>query len=168
MYCKPIDRMPRNYLVLIIMVDSRQKGARVETLVRDKLRELTGLQWERVPSSGALDPKHGLKGDLYIPGEKNLYCVEVKGYADDHVSSKILTDKSPQLFEWWQQTIRESEQVGKLPLLIFKHDRSKIFCAYHEIPTEIAFMWVNRNGVNFNISLLEDFVKYEKPKFILV
>ena len=49
------------------MVDPRAKGARAETQVRDKLRELTALNWERVPSSGALDPKHGLKGDLYVP-----------------------------------------------------------------------------------------------------
>ena len=61
------------------MVDPRAKGARTETTVRDTLRKATGLQWERVPGSGALDEKHGLKGDLYVPGEKNKFCVEVKG-----------------------------------------------------------------------------------------
>lgn len=148
------------------MVDSRQKGARTETVVRDRLRELTGLGWERVPSSGALDPKHGLKGDLYIPNEKNLYCVEVKGYADDHLTSKILTDKDPQLFQWWEQAVRQGIQVGKTPLLVFKHDRSKIFCAYQDLPTAASFIWVSRDAVNFNVSLLDDFIKCEKPKFI--
>ena len=57
------------------MVDSRAKGARGEYLVRDLLREYTNLQFERVPNSGALEY---LKGDLYIPHEKNKYCIEVK------------------------------------------------------------------------------------------
>ena len=43
------------------VVDSRAKGARGEYLVRDLLREHTGLQFERVPMSGALEY---LKGDL--------------------------------------------------------------------------------------------------------
>ena len=37
------------------MVDSRAKGARGEYLVRDMLRQHTGHQFERVPSSGALE-----------------------------------------------------------------------------------------------------------------
>ena len=37
------------------MVDSRAKGARGEYLVRDMLREATGLKFERVPASGALE-----------------------------------------------------------------------------------------------------------------
>jgi hypothetical protein len=51
-----------------IMVDSRAKGARGEYAVRDLLREYTDLQFERVPSSGALEY---LKGDLYIPHVDN-------------------------------------------------------------------------------------------------
>ena len=71
-------------------VDPRAKGARAETVVRDELRKLTGLKWERVPGSGALDPKHLLKGDLYVVGEKNLYCVEVKHYKDCHIALNVL------------------------------------------------------------------------------
>ena len=55
------------------MVDSRAKGARGEYLVRDMLREHSNLQFERVPNSGALEY---LKGDLYIPHEKNIYCMK--------------------------------------------------------------------------------------------
>ena len=66
------------------MVDSRAKGARGEYLVRDMLREYTGLKFERVPSSGALEY---LKGDLYIPHEKNHYCIEVKNYSESVDSS---------------------------------------------------------------------------------
>ena len=59
------------------MVDSRAKGARGEYLVRDLLRQHTDLQFERVPSSGALEY---LKGDLYVPHEKNKYCIEAVSY----------------------------------------------------------------------------------------
>lgn len=151
------------------MVDPRAKGARAETLIRDQLRTLTGLVWERVPSSGALDPKHGLKGDLYVPNEKNLYVVEVKHYAEDHLTSNILTDKSPQLLTWWQQATRQGHQVSKIPLLIFKHDRSKVFAAFEEVPTgTYRYLYINNSGYEFFVCLLEDWIRHEQPKFILV
>jgi hypothetical protein len=149
-------------------VDPRAKGARAETLIRDQLRTLTGLTWERVPSSGALDPKHGLKGDLYVPNEKNLYAVEVKHYAEDHLTSSILTAKDPTLITWWEQALRQGKQVNKIPLLIFKHDRSKIFCAFSDLPTgPFRFISICAKDHYFNVSLLEDFIKHERPKFIL-
>lgn len=150
------------------MVDSRDKGARAELVARDILRENTGLAWERVPGSGALDEKHQLKGDLYIPGEKNLYCVEVKHYKECHIDHTLLTGKSPQILEWWNQTVRQASQVNKKPLLIFKHDRSKLFAAYYESPIEdYNYIIVNRGNYSFVISLLELYLIHEKPKFII-
>ncbi len=149
------------------MVDPRAKGARAETLIRDQLRELTKLQWERVPSSGALDPKHGLKGDLYIPNEKNLYVVEVKHYEEDHITSKVLTGKSPQFFEWWEQATRQGKQVDKIPLLIFKFNRSKTFVAFTDMPTK-NYRWLLISALEHEVyvSLLEEWHNAEKPKFI--
>ncbi len=149
------------------MVDSREKGARAETVVRDELRTLTGHKWERVPGSGALDEKHGLKGDLYIPQKDNVYAVEVKHYAEDHFNSGLFTDKNPQLIEWWKQAKRQATQVGKKPLLLFKHDRSKIFAAYEDMPSgdyRLAFITVL--DYNFYISKLTDWISNEKPEFI--
>ncbi len=149
------------------MVDSRQKGARTETKVKEFLREYTGLKWERVPGSGALNEKHGLKGDLYIPGEKNIYCIEVKGYADDHLTSHVLTSKSPTLLDWWQQTLRESKQVSKQPLLFFKFDRSKIFVAFEDMPNDsYPYIYVNRDEYKFFVALAEDWITSETIKFI--
>jgi len=149
------------------MVDSRVKGATGETKVRDVLRQYTKLQWERVPGSGALDHKHGLKGDLYVPGKVNRYCVEVKNYKDDHLTSKILTSKNPQLIEWWEQTLRESKQVGKKPLLIFKFDRSKLFVAYQDFPPDsLAFLGIHTDEHDFYVSMLEDLLLLHQPRFI--
>lgn len=151
-----------------MVIDSRAKGARAETAIRDRMRELTDLNWERVPSSGALDPKHGLKGDLYVPNEKNLYSVEVKHYAEDQLSTSLFTAKSPTLLEWWDQTLRQGRQVAKQPLLIFKHDRSKIFTAFENTPTaDYMYVYVNYYKAHpFYISLLDDWMLHEDPKFI--
>lgn len=149
------------------MVDSRAKGARTETVVRDLLRKHTKLGWERVPGSGALDEKHGLKGDLYVPNANNLYCTEVKGYAEDHLTSAILSSKSPQLLEFWEQSIRQGKQVKKTPLLIFKYDRSKVFVAFDWMPNDTySYMYINRDGYEFYVSLLEDWLINEQPKFV--
>lgn len=149
------------------MTDSRAKGSRAELVVRDYLRELTGLNWERVPMSGALSPIHQLKGDLYLVNCNNNYCIEVKHYADDHFTSKLLTSKTPQLIEWWEQTVREAMEVDKEPLLIFKFDRSKLFVAYEMKPTvEYNYTHINVNGYSFNVSLLNDWISKEKPQWL--
>jgi hypothetical protein len=112
------------------MVDSRAKGARGEYAVRDLLREYTDLQFERVPSSGALEY---LKGDLYIPHVdntpvKNRFCIEVKNYADSPLSDKIFTqEKTNNLIRWWNKLVIQAEGGDQEPLLFFKYNRSKIF-----------------------------------------
>jgi len=149
------------------MVDSRAKGARTETLARDMLRKYTGLVWERVPGSGALDPKHQLKGDLYVPGKTNLFAIEVKGYAEDHLTSELLTSKTPQLIEWWKQAYRQGTQVNKQPLLIYKFDRSKLFVAFEDLPEgDYRFICISCDGYELFTCLLEDWLKHEAPKFI--
>ena len=150
-----------------MVVDSRAKGARAETVIRDQLRKLTGLKWERVPGSGALDEKHGLKGDLYVPNEKNLYAVEAKHYEHCHINHSLISGKLPQIIVWLEQTIRQGVQVSKKPLLIFKHDRSKTYCAFLDMPEgDYPYMFISKNGYEFYISLLEDFLVHNKPKFI--
>jgi hypothetical protein len=149
------------------MVDPRAKGARGEIQVRDMLRQSTGLQWERTPGSGALDEKHGLKGDLYVPNKENLFCVEVKNYEGDHLTSHILTDKDPQLITWWEQAVRQGTQVGRKPLLIFKFNRSKIFVAYQSLPMgPYRVMFIDAKGHEFYVALLGDWLKFDNPQFV--
>lgn len=149
------------------MVDSRAKGAKAETVVRDLLRTHTKLQWERTPGSGALDEKHGLKGDIYVPGKENIFCVEVKHYEEDHLTSAILTHKDPQIITWWQQTLRQAKQVNRKPLLIFKFNRSKIFVAFEDFPTfTYRTISVNVDKYEFYVSLLDDWLNHEQPNFI--
>ena len=107
------------------MVDSRAKGARGEYLVRDLLRESTNLQFERVPMSGALEY---LKGDLYVPNEKNLYCIEVKNYAETPLTDKILTQKKTNnLSRWWKKIVQQAKSGNQQPLLFFKYNRCLLY-----------------------------------------
>jgi len=146
------------------MVDPRAKGARGETQIRDALKAATGLKWERTPGSGALDPKHNLKGDLYIVNCDNVYCVECKNYEEDHLTSKILTAKDPQLLEWWKQAVRQADQVGKKPLLVFKFNRSKLFVAFQDLPTTDYRNMVINNEIF--VAILDDWLRFEKPRFV--
>jgi len=148
------------------MVDSRQKGARAETNAKDILVKYTKLNWKRVPGSGALSADHMLKGDLYIPEAKNIYCVEVKHYKDDQLSSKILTTKNPALSGWWEQANRQANQVNKVPLLIFKHDRSKFFVGMNDYLDDTNYKTIYIPHLDMGVCKLEDWLLYDKPKFI--
>jgi len=123
-----------------------QKGSRAEYKIRDMLKKYTGLDWQRCPASGALGAQFRMKGDLFVPGEKNLYTIECKHYKEDHLSSKILVNTTSPLFDWWEQTIRESKQNCNKPILIYKYDRSKLFIMTEEIfdaPVSIYLSMLN-------------------------
>jgi hypothetical protein len=82
----------------------------------------------------------------------------------------LLTHKTPQLIEWWQQTQRQATQVDKLPLLIFKHDRSKLFVATvvfdDDALLEKRWLMYNADDYEFYIFLLEDWLNISTIKFV--
>jgi len=76
--------------------------------------------------------------------------------------------KGDLLIDWWNQTLRQASQVNKEPLLLFKHDRSKIFAARLQPPeTGYRNILVDYIDTIMYISLLQDWVTYDKPKFII-
>jgi len=144
------------------MVDSRAKGARGEYLVRDMLREHTGHQFERVPSSGALEY---LKGDLYVPHAKNKYCIEVKNYADSPLSDKIFTaPKTNNLIQWWRKLVYQAEGGNQLPMLFFKYNRSPVFVVADFKPEGTEYMYIS--GLNCYVSLAEEWLTTEEVEFL--
>ena len=145
------------------MVDSRAKGARGEYLVRDMLREHTGYQFERVPSSGALEY---LKGDLYVPHAKNKFCIEVKNYAESPLTDKIFTaSKTNYLIQWWKKLERQAEQGNQEPLLFFKYNRSPVFVVTGEPPEETKdYMFIC--FLQCFVLLAEEWLNKEKVEFI--
>jgi hypothetical protein len=145
------------------MVDSRAKGARGEYLVRDMLREATNLQFERVPSSGALEY---LKGDLYVPHAKNRFCIEVKNYENSPLSDKIFTaPKTNNLIKWWTKLVRQAEQGNQEPLLFFKYNRSPVFVCVGERP-ESTDHYIFINFLGCFVLLAEEWLNKERVEFI--
>jgi len=145
------------------MVDSRAKGARGEYLVRDMLRDFTGLKFERVPMSGALEY---LKGDLYVPNKDNRFCIEVKNYSESPLTDKIFTqEKTNNLIRWWLKIKEQARQSSQEPLLFFKYNRSKIFVVTEIIPekTEKYFFI---SWLKCYIMLAEEWADKEKIEFI--
>tara|TARA_Y100001937_G_scaffold29900_1_gene43111 strand:- start:17 stop:463 length:447 start_codon:yes stop_codon:yes gene_type:complete len=145
------------------MVDSRAKGARGEYLVRDMLREHTGHQFERVPSSGALEY---LKGDLYVPHAKNKYCIEVKNYESSPLSDKIFTaPKTNNLIKWWRKLEIQAERGNQEPLLFFKYNRSPVFVVTPETPEKTKqYMFIC--FLQCFVLLAEEWLEKEKVEFL--
>ena len=145
------------------MVDSRAKGARGEYLVRDMLREYTDLQFERVPASGALEY---LKGDLYVPHEKNKFCIEVKNYAESPLTDKIFTaPRTNNLIRWWTKVLKQAAQGNQEPLLFFKYNRSPVFVVTTEVPEETQeYMFIC--FLQCFVLLAEEWLEKEKPEFL--
>lgn len=145
------------------MVDSRSKGARGEYMVRDMLRTFTDLQFERVPNSGALAY---LKGDLYVPHEKNRFCIEVKNYADSPLNDKIFTQpKTSNLINWWKKLEKQAEGGDQKPLLFFKYNRSKIFVCT-DIPPVMLEKYMHIKWLGCYVALAEEWLESESITFL--
>lgn len=145
------------------MVDSRAKGARGEYLVRDILREWTGLQFERVPASGALEY---LKGDLYVPHQKNRFCIEVKNYKDSPLNDSLFTAlKTNNLIRWWNKLLIQAAGGDQEPLLFFKYNRSKVF-AVTEIKPINTSMWWYIKWLDAYVILAEEWLEKEPVEFL--
>tara|TARA_R110002126_G_scaffold209611_2_gene356193 strand:+ start:1474 stop:1917 length:444 start_codon:yes stop_codon:yes gene_type:complete len=142
------------------MVDPRAKGQRGEYLVRDMLRDASGLQFERVPSSGALAY---LKGDLYIPDANNAFCIEVKNYEKSPLSDKVFTNKTNYLLIWWEKIVKQAELKLQQPLLFFKYSRSKVFVVTTIKPENTKHMHLS--WLDCYVCLAEEWLENEKMEW---
>ena len=131
--------------------------------MRDMLREATGLKFERVPASGALEY---LKGDLYVPNQRNFYCIEVKNYKDSPLTDKIFTAKrTNNIIKWWKKIVVQAKGGDQKPLLFLKYDRSKIFVVTAEKPINtVDYMYIS--FLDCYILLAEDWLSTEEVEFI--
>ena len=144
------------------MVDSRAKGSRGEYMVRDVLRDYSGLQFERVPSSGALSY---LKGDLYVPHADNRFCIEVKNYEESPLTDKVFTNKSNYLVRWWAKIQQQAEHGGQEPLLIFKYSRSQLYVVTeHEPAVTEKYFYIS--WLNCYVMLLKEWLESEKIEWL--
>lgn len=143
------------------MVNSRQKGATCETVVCNLLIDKTNLPFERVPGSGA----GKIKGDVYIPGNKDRYCIEIKHYAESHFNDKIFTSKTNNVVLWWTKLKKQAKDTGKEPLLIFKYNRSKFFVCTDKKPAN-SEKYVDIKWLGCYTMLLDEWLATESIKWL--
>lgn len=137
------------------MVNPRQKGAIGENKVKEFLDSRTPYTFERTPGSGS----GNIKGDLYIPKRKNVYCIEVKNYAESPFNDKILTSKTNDFVQWWTKL---QKQAGVMkPLLFFRYNRSKIFVATDIKPRNVE-KYIDIPWLNCYIMLSEEWIEKEE------
>ena len=143
------------------MVNPRAKGALGENKVKEFLDSRTPYTFERTPGSG-----NGLiKGDLHIPKFKNVYCIEVKNYAESPFNDKILTSKTNDFVQWWTKL---QKQAGiQKPLLIFKYNRSKLFVCTDVKPNKVE-KYIDIRWLNCYIMLLEEWIEKEDITWLIL
>lgn len=145
---------------------SGAKGARAEVALVKILKSVTGENFQKTPSSGALGARLMLKGDLYIPQRQNKYTIEAKHYKDCHFGVTMLANKSNiWLNEWWPQTVREAGQNENEPLLMFRHDRSKWYMTTLEKPETTKYLY--HSETETYTCLLEEWLQQEDLRWII-
>jgi hypothetical protein len=143
------------------VVNSRAKGARGEATVREALCQATGLPFEATPGSGC----GKIKGDLYLLGRKNRFCIEVKSYAESPLSDKVFTNKTNNLVLWWNKLQLQAKQCGQEPLLFFKYNRSKLFVVTEQQPAVVKkFLYIS--WLNCYIMMSEEWLQQEEIKWL--
>jgi len=121
------------------------------------------LKFERVPASGALEY---LKGDLYVPNNRNFYCIEVKNYKDSPLTDKVFTaQKTNNLIRWWRKVVFQATGGDQKPLLFFKYDRSKVFVVTENKPLN-TIEYLHIAFLNCYILLAEVWLEVEEVEFI--
>lgn len=136
------------------MVNTRQKGKIGENKVREFLNSNTEHIFEYTPGSGS----GSIKGDLHIPGYKNVFCIEVKNYAESPFNDKILTNKTNDFVQWWTKLVKQAGTMR--PLLFFKYNRSKLFVATDIKPTNVE-KYIDIPWLNCYIMLSDEWISKE-------
>jgi hypothetical protein len=143
------------------VVNPRAKGAVGENKVKEFLDSRTPYTFERTPGSGS----GNIKGDLYIPKYRNVYCIEVKNYAESHFNDKILTSKTNDFVLWWTKLQKQSGAMR--PLLFFRYNRSKLFVATDIKPANVE-KYIDIPWLNCYVMLSDEWIEKETIKWLIL
>lgn len=157
--------------------NSKSKGNTYELKISKKLADkLSPLKFIRVPGSGArvggvnfqkfgtlfsADSLNIFVGDVVASNEAEvgLKCkvnIECKSYATpDNVS--LLIGGTSKIFGWMRESEIDAAKTGKVPILIFKWNRTDDFIASPFLPDECCKIILSRpEGLPIKVGLLDD------------
>ena len=141
---------------------SKIKGSAYEAKIRDLLTQELKLEFKRMPLSGSLEY---LKGDLWTPHDTAAwpYCIECKHYAEVNWNG-LLTAKSSDLLDFWRQAVREAKVMKKMPLVIYRWNRSKDYiCWSDNINLDLQITYKGFD-CEFKMGLLQDWLDAYKKQ----
>lgn len=105
-------------------INSRTKGSTNERKTCKLMKEWTGYDFARTPSSGGLRWKReNTQGDIVIT-EEGIYfpfCVECKAYKKIDFSHLLLDVKSD-IVRFWAQASEDALRAKKIPLLLMRYN----------------------------------------------
>lgn len=122
------------------MTNSRQKGASFERRIAKMFRAQLGEAW--TVRREEIDNQRGQFGGA---GDLRFYGPSVWPYAVECKHSKAFRmvqvwARTGPFQAWWDQACDQAQTVDKLPLLVFRGDRTPIWCATAErLEADMAF-----------------------------
>lgn len=85
--------------------------------------------------------------------------IECKSYANVD-SFNLLMSGSSKIYEWMIEAEIDAAKTGKVPVLIFKWNRTAIYAASPYLPDDVVKMTLTReDGLPIKLALLDDVVK---------
>ncbi len=152
-------------------INSRSKGKRGERDIAKMLEAWWGSKFTSTPMSGGFATKGfrddwNASGDVVTPDLTFPFCVEVKWREGwDLLQVLKSTETSIPIWEWWDQTLRETPE-GKIPFLVFKRNNQPWFFLTHaDQAKNVKGMWLDDfQGRRIIIGLLEDFFSCQNPE----
>lgn len=158
-------------------VNSKAKGNSFELKVSKLLSEaLAPLKFIRVPGSGArvggmnfvkfgglfsADTIGLFVGDVVASNETEVgmkceVSIECKSYANVE-GFNLLMSGSSKIFEWMKEAEIDAGKTGKVPVLIFKWNRTDTYVASPFLPDDVVKMTLTRDdGLPIKLALLDD------------
>lgn len=130
-------------------MNSRSKGVRGELEVAKILKEwfapiAPDAEWVRTPCSGGwgghCETNQRARAELKASGDIMCtypdfpFCVEVKR-GESWSLTRLINCRSSPVWKWWRQCQREAEEIHRVPMLWFRHNRESW---YVMIPLEFA------------------------------
>ena len=116
-------------------VNGKQKGSRVEREVAKILSKWWGAEFTRTPSSGMFATTHSVQlsrlgvdiaGDIICPKDFP-FNVEVKSRKKIDLFDIARNGKDSELWDWWEQSVRDANNTQKIPIVIFKENGKQFY-----------------------------------------
>ena len=118
---------------------SRRKGKRGERLLAKRLETWWGAPFHRTPASGALrwGERVEVRGDIVCEDTDFPFVIEEKNREAWEFAPFI--EGKGAIFKWWQQVLKDSKAIHRIPLLFINKNRSPSYVIFR--PRDVRLFW---------------------------